>query len=95
MGMLKYAHRTKADLHNWLPPEVKYEKKIKHSGRIVDGDEYERLVLALLNPQRLTKVNFRAFRLRAELWREAADAVRLPQTRAGGSTKSYGSNGLR
>ena len=57
----QYAHRTKADLHNWLPHEVKYEKKIKHSGRIVDGDEYERLVLALLNPQRLTKVHFRAF----------------------------------
>ncbi len=83
MGMLKYAHRTKADLHNWLPPEVKYEKKIKHSGRIVDGDEYERLVLALLNPQRLTKVNFRAFRLRTKLWREAADAVRLLRNTGG------------
>src|SRR6266540_7319614 len=52
MGMLKYAHRTKGDLHNWLPPQVKYEKKVLHSGRIVDGDEYGVLVLALLNPQR-------------------------------------------
>src|SRR5882724_4456402 len=44
MGMLKYARKTKADLHNWMPPEVKYEKRIKHSGRIVDGAEYEQLV---------------------------------------------------
>jgi hypothetical protein len=84
MGMLKYAHRTKADLHNWTPPEVKYEKKVKHSGRVVEGDEYERLVTALLNPQRpdVQKCSFWAMRKRAALWREAADAVRLlPQHR--------------
>jgi integrase len=83
MGMLKYAHRTKADLHNWMPPEVKYEKKVLHSGRILDTNEYEKLVLALLNPQRVTKVNFRAFRQRAELWREAGDAVRLLRNTGG------------
>lgn len=79
MGMLKYAHRTKPDLHNWLPPHLKYEKKIQHCGRVVDGDEYERLVLALLNPQRpdVQKCSRWSMRLRAELWREAADAVRL------------------
>lgn len=85
MGMLKYAHRTKADLHNWLPPQVKYEKKIQHCGRIVDGDEYERLVLALLNPQRpdVQKCSLWSMRLRAELWREAADAVRLLRNTGG------------
>ena len=85
MGMLKYAHRTKADLHNWLPPEVKYEKKVLHSGRIVDGDEYQRLVLALLNPQRpdVQKCSLWSMRKRAALWREAADAVRLLRNTGG------------
>jgi len=77
--MLKYARKTKADLYNWLPPEVKYEKKILHSGRIVDGAEYEQLALALLNPQRpdVQKCSHWSMRKRAVLWREAADAVRL------------------
>ncbi len=85
MGMLKYAHRTKADLHNWMPPEVKYEKKVKHSGRVVEADEYERLVTALLNPQRpdVQKCSFWAMRKRAALWREAADAVRLLRNTGG------------
>jgi integrase len=85
MGMLKYAHRTKADLHNWLPPEVKYEKKIKHSGRVVDDDEYERLVTALLNPQRpdVQKCSHWAMRKRAVLWSEAADAVRMLRNTGG------------
>jgi hypothetical protein len=95
MGMLKYAHRTKGDLHNWLPPQVKYEKKVLHGGRIVDGNEYEQLVTALLSPQRVTKVNFRAFRQRAALWREAADAVRLLRNTGGRLTKSYGSSGRK
>src|SRR5262249_3440010 len=76
-------HRTKADLHNWLPPQVKYEKKVLHSGRIVDGNEYEQLVTALLSPQRVTKVNFRAFGQRVSLWRETADAVRLLRNTGG------------
>jgi integrase len=85
MGMLKYARRTKADLHNWMPPEVKYEKKIKHSGRIVDDDEYQTLVTALLNPKRpdVQKCSHWSMRLRAELWREAADAVRLLRNTGG------------
>jgi integrase len=85
MGMLKYAQRTKADLHNWLPPEVKYDKKIKHAGRVVDGDEYERLVSALLNPEHpaVRKCSKWAMRKRAELWREAADAVRLLRNTGG------------
>lgn len=79
MGMLKYAHRTKGDLHNWLPPQVKYEKKVLHSGRIVHSNEYERLVTALLNPKRpdVQKCSHWSMRKRASLWREAADAVRL------------------
>src|SRR5258708_3421694 len=85
MGMLKYVHKTKADLHNWLPPDVKYEKRVLHSGRIVDGDEYQGLVLALLNPQRpdVQKCSHWSMRLRAELWREAADAVRLLRNTGG------------
>lgn len=85
MGMLKYAHRTKADLHNWMPPEVKYEKKVQHAGRIVDGDEYEGLVTALLNPKRpdVQKCSLWAMRKRAELWREAGDAVRLLRNTGG------------
>lgn len=85
MGMLKYARRTKADLHNWMPPEVKYEKKIEHSGRIVDHDEYEKLVTALLNPKRpdVQKCSHWSMRLRAQLWREAADAVRLLRNTGG------------
>ena len=85
MGMLKYTHRTKADLHNWMPPEVKYEKKVQHTGRVVEGDEYERLVTALLNPQRpdVQKCSFWAMRKRAALWREAADAVRLLRNTGG------------
>jgi integrase len=85
MGMLKYAHRTKADLHNWMPPQVKYDKKVLHSGRIVDGDEYERLVLALLNPQRpdVKKCSHWSMRRRAELWRESADAVRMLRNTGG------------
>jgi integrase len=85
MGMLKYAHRTKADLHNWMPPEVKYEKRIKHSGRIVDCDEYEQLVRAILNPQRpnVQKCSHWSMQKRAELWREAADAVRLLRNTGG------------
>jgi integrase len=85
MGMLKYAHRTKGDLHNWLPPQVNYEKKVLHSGRIVDGNEYERLVLALLNPQRpdVQKCSHWSMRKRALLWREAADAVRLLRNTGG------------
>ena len=85
MGMLKYAHRSKADLHNWMPPEVKYEKKVLHAGRIVDGDEYERLVTALLNPQRpdVQKCSHWSMRKRAELWREAADTVRLLRNTGG------------
>jgi integrase len=85
MGMLKYAHKTRVDLHNWLPPDVKYEKKVLHSGRIVDGDEYQKLVLALLNPQRpdVQKCSKWSMRLRAELWRETADAVRLLRNTGG------------
>jgi len=85
MGMLKYAHRTKADLHNWMPPEVKYEKKVKHSGRIVNEDEYAKLVGALFNPKRpdVQKCSHWSMRLRAELWREAADAVRLLRNTGG------------
>lgn len=85
MGMLKYAHRTKADLHNWLPPQVKYDKKVLHSGRIVEGDEYERLVLALLNPQPpdVKKYSHWSMRRRAELWRETADAVRMLRNTGG------------